>query len=168
MQFHTGIFSLNSSMQADKVNEKRFYILLNKRDKKAMEFLYDQYVSVIYGVVFRIAGNEALAESLLERTFHYIWKNYKEFDPDRQNVCVWILNVARKVCGMQVGFKEFTASISTNGSPSHHKREGVFDLLFFGNGSVADVAKHKGVNEAKIKMSLRGEMETLKQLTEKV
>src|SRR5947208_1199610 len=97
-----------NNMAGDKLREKRFYDLLRKRDKKAMEFLYDHYASVMYGIIVHTIRHEESAEIILTNAFLYIWKNYKEFDPDKLNVSVWIINTTRKMCSKEVIFLKFT------------------------------------------------------------
>jgi len=169
-------------LSGDKLSQKHFYDLLRKRDKKAMELLYDHYVPVMYGIVMRIVRNEDLAEKVLTRAFRYIWKNYREFDPDKQNVCAWVINVTRRMCGEEVPFVEFTqylnepavitpmdkSKLSISGLPSSAKSKKVFELLFFGNGSVSQVAKHAGMSVAETKRSLKEALEGLRFVSEKV
>ncbi len=169
-------------MATDKISEKRFYDLLKKRDKRAMEFLYDSYAPVMYGVIMHITRNEAAAENVLGKTFRYIWKNHREFDPDKQNVCVWIINVARKMCKEAISFHQFTqhnnetavfsaldkSKLSISGSPAVIKSKKIFDLLFFGNGSMAEVAKHTGMSDVQIKSNLRSATSHIIRISEKV
>ena len=167
-------------MTSDKATEKRFYDLLKKRDKRAMEFLYDHYAPVMYGVIIHIVRREELAEELLAKTFSYIWKNHAELDPDRMNVCVWVINVTRRMCKGAVNLAEVRGSDGSavytvsdknewsKGLPFEAESMKVFDLLFFGNASVGEVAGHVGMTEAEIKANLREAVSHLNGVTERV
>jgi RNA polymerase sigma-70 factor (ECF subfamily) len=49
----------------------------------AFEKLLDRYLKPIYNFLFRIIGDQAVAEDLSQDTFLKVWKNLHKFDPQR-------------------------------------------------------------------------------------
>ena len=60
-----------------------------------MEYLYDNYSAVLYGVILNGVKNEAVAEDVLQEVFIKIWKNMQGYDPDRGRLYTWMINIAR-------------------------------------------------------------------------
>lgn len=71
---------------------------MKERDVRAMEILYDQYATVLYGVIFWITGDEKKSEEILFRTLTHIWNHYSSVDVPVQNTCLWMLHIARRFC----------------------------------------------------------------------
>ena len=75
-----------------------FAKLMKARDISAMEILYDRYSQVLYGVIYWITNDEKKSEEILFQTFTYIWNHYNGFDVSAQNICFWMVSVARSLC----------------------------------------------------------------------
>jgi len=79
------------------VNQELLLKLLKQRSSKAMEVLYDQYSSVLFGVIRKMVPEEKKAEEILYQTFTFIWNNYESFYPEQQSICLWMIGIARKL-----------------------------------------------------------------------
>ena len=54
--------------------EQRIIDLLQASDKRALNLLYENYSSSLYGVILKITINEEIAEDALQETFIKVWK----------------------------------------------------------------------------------------------
>jgi RNA polymerase sigma-70 factor, ECF subfamily len=69
--------------------------LLNQKNSKGLEILYDNYSSALFGVIRRIIQEEEIAEDVLQETFIKIWKNFSSFDPSKGRLFTWMVNIGR-------------------------------------------------------------------------
>jgi len=68
---------------------------LKAREHRAMEDLYGRYGRIVYGLIYRIVGNAAAAEDLVQETFLRVWNRAQSFDAERGALGPWVLTVAR-------------------------------------------------------------------------
>lgn len=64
-------------------------------DEKAMELLYDHYGDTLYGVIFRMVGDEAQAQDILQDAFVKIWKKSKMYDSSKGKLFTWLMSIVR-------------------------------------------------------------------------
>jgi RNA polymerase sigma-70 factor (ECF subfamily) len=78
----------------EKISDEKLveeYLLGNKI---AFEELLERYLKQIYGFLFRLVGNQAVAEDLSQDTFLKAWKNLKRFDQERK-FGTWLFAIAK-------------------------------------------------------------------------
>lgn len=78
-----------------KLSEENLIQLLLQHDEDGFNYLYDNYAPAIYGVIVRIVGEKEYADEALQDVFVKIWKNIKQFDPERGRLYTWMINIAR-------------------------------------------------------------------------
>jgi len=61
----------------------------------AFAALYDLYSPRVFGLVLHILGDRRGAEEVLQDVFWRVWRTAATYDPDRGDVDVWILLLAR-------------------------------------------------------------------------
>jgi len=76
-------------------SEENLVDLLKKKDRLGINYLYDNYSKVIYGVILKGVNKEEIAEDILQDVFVKIWKNIESYDPSKGRLYTWILNIAR-------------------------------------------------------------------------
>jgi len=77
------------------IAEKQLIQWLHQRDKKAIEALYDQYNTALYGMLLRMTQEEMLAQDILQEVFVKVWKNGDRYDPAKGKLFTWLINIAR-------------------------------------------------------------------------
>jgi len=75
--------------------EKEITELLEKGDQRALNLLYENYSSSLYGVIFKITKDDALAQDALQESFIKIWKNSKKYDSKKAKLFTWLYRIAR-------------------------------------------------------------------------
>ena len=76
-------------------SEQELVSLLQKRDPKAFDYLYDNYSSALYGIVSAIVTNKESANDVLQNVFINIWKKIESYDSSKGRLFTWMLNIAR-------------------------------------------------------------------------
>lgn len=56
---------------------------------------YDQYASVLYGLLLRILKDAEDAQEILQETFLVAWRDARKFDSSRGSELAWLITMAR-------------------------------------------------------------------------
>lgn len=75
--------------------ETKIIDYLKEGDKRALNLLYENYSSSLYGVILKITINEEIAEDALQETFIKVWKNSSKYDPKKAKLFTWLYRIAR-------------------------------------------------------------------------
>ena len=136
-------------------DQQRFLEMMKVRDVRAMEILYDNYSSVLYGVIFWITREEKKAEDILFRTFTYIWNHFDTYDASVQNICFWMVNVARRFSFETLSHEERLLIINeTQEFLQLKEHDKVLNLAFYKGMSIPKMAEKFGCTEIKIRKLL--------------
>ncbi|AYQ32502.1 MULTISPECIES: RNA polymerase sigma factor [Runella] len=82
-------------LKTPKLNESELLELLRRQDRKAFNYLYDNYSDALYGVILKVVRTEETAQDLLQEIFVKIWKNIAQYDSSKGRLFTWMLNIAR-------------------------------------------------------------------------
>lgn len=77
------------------LEEDTLISLLQKKDQRAFNYLYDHYAGALYGIVIRIVSLKEYADEVIQDVFVKIWKYIDSFDAARGKLYTWIINIAR-------------------------------------------------------------------------
>lgn len=86
-----------SSNRLMDVSEKELEKLLQRKDRRGIEILYDCYSDTLYGITLKIVQSEDIAQDVLQEAFIKIWKNGAKYDPSKGSVFTWALNITRNL-----------------------------------------------------------------------
>jgi RNA polymerase sigma-70 factor (ECF subfamily) len=75
--------------------EEHIIAYLQDGDKRALNLLYENYSSSLYGVILKITQNEEIAEDALQETFIKVWRNSGKYDPSKAKLFTWLFRIAR-------------------------------------------------------------------------
>ncbi|HYG38160.1 MAG TPA: sigma-70 family RNA polymerase sigma factor [Cytophagales bacterium] len=90
-------FSCHLEATSSVISELELVNLLKKKDRKALEYLYDNYSSAIYGIIYKIIRVEDLAEEVLQDSFLRFWNKIEDYNPEKGRLFTWMLNIARNL-----------------------------------------------------------------------
>ena len=68
---------------------------LKKRDRKAVDHLYNNYSQALFGVAQRLVHNRELAEEVLHDVFMKIIKGIDSYDKSKGRLFTWMMNICR-------------------------------------------------------------------------
>ena len=69
--------------------------LIAARDPDALEVVYDRHGGAAYSLAYRIVGERAAAEDVVQEAFISIWRSGARYDRARGSVRSWMLGVVR-------------------------------------------------------------------------
>jgi RNA polymerase sigma-70 factor (ECF subfamily) len=68
-----------------------------RRDSDAFLRLYRKYNTRVFSLVFRILGDRAAAEEVLQDAFYRLWDRSELYQPQKGQLISWLLTVARNL-----------------------------------------------------------------------
>ncbi len=69
---------------------------IQAEDPDALSQLYDRYHGILKALILRVVHNEAEADDLLQEIFMEIWKQAKNFSPEKGKPLGWMVTLARR------------------------------------------------------------------------
>jgi RNA polymerase sigma-70 factor, ECF subfamily len=69
---------------------------IQAEDPNALSQLYDRYNGILKALILRVVHNEAEADDLLQEIFMEIWKQAKNFSPEKGKPLGWMVTLARR------------------------------------------------------------------------
>jgi RNA polymerase sigma-70 factor (ECF subfamily) len=66
-------------------------------ESRALEVLYDRHAPLVLGLAFKIVGDRALAEDVLQEAFWRVWKLGSAYRAERGSLRAWLLGMARNL-----------------------------------------------------------------------
>lgn len=76
-------------------NEEELVLLLKQQSREAFNYLYRQYSPVLYGVIYKVIGDEQTSQDVLQEVFVKIWNNIIQYNAQKGRLYTWMLNIAR-------------------------------------------------------------------------
>ncbi|MFT5079090.1 MAG: RNA polymerase sigma factor (sigma-70 family) [Planctomycetota bacterium] len=68
---------------------------MQQGDEGSFSQLYDMYNEAIFGIIYSIVLNRAIAQEILQDVFIKIWNKRSSYDFNKGRFFTWILNIAR-------------------------------------------------------------------------
>ncbi|MFB7641534.1 RNA polymerase sigma factor [Peribacillus butanolivorans] len=79
--------------------DKELMALVKNKHRPALEELYDRYIKLIYGFIFKFTnGNEEKTKEIVQLVFLKLWTTKSSYNPEKGNFVNWLLTVTRNVC----------------------------------------------------------------------
>jgi RNA polymerase sigma-70 factor (ECF subfamily) len=69
--------------EAELIDDVEFHRRLRTGDRSAFDELYHRYAPVAYGLAYRLAGNQILAQDIVHDAFLALWRAPEAYDPER-------------------------------------------------------------------------------------
>jgi RNA polymerase sigma-70 factor (ECF subfamily) len=69
--------------------------LVNRRDPRAFELVYDRHGGAAYSLAYRIVGDRTKAEDITQEAFLSMWRSGARYDRARGSVRTWLLGIVR-------------------------------------------------------------------------
>jgi RNA polymerase sigma-70 factor (ECF subfamily) len=70
---------------------------IERRDSDALLRLYRKYSTRVFSLLYRILGDRAAAEEVLQDTFYRLWDRSQLYQPEKGLLISWLLTVARNL-----------------------------------------------------------------------
>ncbi|MEL6254127.1 MAG: sigma-70 family RNA polymerase sigma factor [Bacteroidota bacterium] len=161
-------------------SEQELVVALKRKERKALEYLYDHYSDALYGVILQIIQNDALAEDALQESFVKIWKKIESYDQSKGRLFTWLLRISRNTAIDLLRSKHhkvakfaldsplsITEKVQTESIPTDHiglgdllihmKQEQriLMEFIYFKGYSQSETAKHLNIPLGTVKTRTR-------------
>ena len=101
---------LSELPQQGHISEEELVARLQRNDRVAYEYLYDNYSAALYGVIHRIVLNDETANDVLQDAFVKIWNGISSYDAKKGKLFTWMLNISRNMAIDKTRSKDFNNS----------------------------------------------------------
>lgn len=71
--------------------------LMAARDPRALETLYERYARIVFSFAFRIVGDPASAEEIVQEAFFRSWQQATRFAEGRGTYVTWLLSITHNL-----------------------------------------------------------------------
>jgi len=88
-------------------NEADLVMALKSKNREAFSYLYDNYSSALYGVIYRVVQGEEVANDVMQDAFVKIWKNIDSYSREKGSIYTWMLNICRNSAIDEVRSKQY-------------------------------------------------------------
>jgi RNA polymerase sigma-70 factor, ECF subfamily len=132
-------------------------------DTSALGSLYMMMHGIVFTLVVRITGSRSVAEEVIIDLFHDIWRIAKDYDPGRESVVAWIMNLARdRALAHQrpVQTERVALMREAVNSLSTEERQAI-EATFHAGATSAEVASRVGKTSAEVEARLRVALDKL-------
>jgi RNA polymerase sigma-70 factor (ECF subfamily) len=99
--------------QETKYSEQELVTLLQQRNDKAFNYLYDNYAAALNGVILPIVNDKETANDILQEVFVSVWRKIESYDASKGRLFTWLLNIARNAAIDKIRSKSFRNDQST-------------------------------------------------------
>src|ERR1700682_6251909 len=77
-------------MSANPLSDAELMARVSKRDKRALEELYDRYAAAAMGLALKMLGERSSAEEIVQEAFWRVWKRGATFELQRGQFTAWL------------------------------------------------------------------------------
>jgi len=81
--------------RAERLADEELMPLIGAKDPEAFEVFFDRHGGAAYSLAYRIVGEKAGAEDVVQEAFISIWRSGARFDKARGSVRAWTLSIVR-------------------------------------------------------------------------
>jgi RNA polymerase sigma-70 factor (ECF subfamily) len=166
----------------NKYSEEELVKLLQRQDRHAFSYLYDNYAPALNAVIFKMVEDTELAEDILQEVFVKIWNNFGSYDPKKGRLFTWMVQITRNLTidhlrskgyGKQQKIsstENFVSTLTDNGESALkletiglHKQvlnlkpeyRNLIELAYFNGYTQDEIAKETGIAIGTVKTRLR-------------
>ncbi len=111
--------------------------LVMKQDVAAYKVLYERYKRSVLGLSYKILGDKAAAEEVMQETFWRIWHNAASFSTKRGSFPNWMFGIARN---LSIDIVRRGQKIKMQALPDMHHELVESSAQFKADHNVADAA----------------------------
>ena len=112
------LFAIGKISHTESGDEKELMNRIKAKDTVAFGQLYDQYKSLLYGMIVSIVKGREEAEDVLQEVFLRIWEKAHLFDADRGHVYSWIVTLTRNQAIDRIRSKGYQTQPKDGESPA--------------------------------------------------
>src|SRR3954447_23824765 len=87
------LHTLSSSKDIQRLADEELMQLVRQGDPRAFETVYDRHGGASFSLAYRMVGNRAVAEDVVQEAFLSIWRSRLRYESERGSVRSWVLGI---------------------------------------------------------------------------
>src|SRR3954470_19906068 len=84
---------LTSAKDIHRLADEELMQLVRQGDPRAFETVYDRHGGAAFSLAYRMVGNRAVAEDVVQEAFLSIWRSRLRYESERGSVRSWVLGI---------------------------------------------------------------------------
>jgi RNA polymerase sigma-70 factor, ECF subfamily len=84
-------------MSAKPLSDAELMARVSRRDKRALEELYDRYCAAAMGLALKMLGERNTAEEIVQEAFWRVWKRATTFELQRGQFTAWLFGIVHNL-----------------------------------------------------------------------
>ena len=142
-------------------NKKVIFELLRAKNKSAVSILYDAFASMLYGIAFRLTGNQTTAEELVKETLLTFFNEFSSFDENKESMPMHLICILRTLSGK--------LPVDSNRSLKSYisSSKNILEYILL-SGNVKQATQDLSINEAEVRRLLRRSLSDSEKKSEQV
>jgi RNA polymerase sigma-70 factor (ECF subfamily) len=114
---HLRSSTAKSSANPRDLADEELMELVRRGHASAFEVVYDRHASAAFSLAYRMCGQRALAEDVVQEGFLALWRSGSRYDSSRGSVRSWILRIVhnRAIDALRRGAVHDRARVDTDG-----------------------------------------------------
>ena len=167
--------------ESNHFSEEEIIALLQARDIRGIDILYDQYSNYIFGFIYKIVQSQEVAEIVLQDTYMKVWDKIATYSRVKGKLITWMINIAKNTAvdmTRSKNYKQTLKLISLDHIPAtsntmnmdikmenidvrdivgklENKYQVIIELLYFKGFTHIEVAKELGIPLGTVKGRVR-------------
>ena len=97
--------------------EEHLILLLSKKDKRALELIFENYSAALFNVILRIVKDNVLAQDVLQESLIKIWNHSDSYSKSRGSLFTWLVSICRNAAIDKTRTKDFRLTQESRRSP---------------------------------------------------
>ena len=81
------------SRELDRLADEELMQLVQQGDPRAFELLYDRHGGAAFSLAYRMVGDRAAAEDIVQEALLSMWRSRVRYEPARGSVRTWVLGI---------------------------------------------------------------------------
>lgn len=82
----------------DESSDEQLLEQITSGNQEALEIFYDRYASTVMGLAYKMLGDQATAEEVVQETFWRLWRRAETFQPKQSKPSSWLFSITRNLC----------------------------------------------------------------------
>ena len=121
----------------NELSDEQLMARVIKQDMAAYKTLYERYKRAVLGLSYKILGDRAVAEEIMQETFWRIWHNAASFNGQRGSFANWMFGIARN---LSIDIVRRGQKVKMQALPDLHHDQVESSLHYKADHDVADTA----------------------------
>lgn len=74
-----------------KYTDQELYLLIQQKDKRGFDHLYNQYSCMLYGLALQSVRSQEYAQEIISITFTNAWESIQSFNQQKTKMSIWLI-----------------------------------------------------------------------------